>query len=224
MKAFRDPKQQQPQQQPQYYGMPMQTSSNVTYAPQQQQISTGDKILNDFKNVFDKIATLGQEPTKVPSGVSLLEEPAPAPIRNYKSTNKPTKAPKKVLTPAEKLMKVTAGKATPSDAEVSTFRKNMTTDSIDEFIEGLDNSDWKVKVRAIFGLNICGEVFGYETVAHTKGAIQGLMSAPQKSLKEQASKFYQIIQKVIPGGAPVVLPTAQANVQSNDEVIDFSAE
>ena len=150
------------------------------------------------------------------------------------SFDSPKVAPKQISnTPAAKLMKITGNRANATNGELSAFKNGATTDSIEELVAGLGNSDWKVKVRAIAGLDICGELFGYGTVSQTKDEIERLTKAPQASLKKAANSFYPKIKDVEPTGLPEE-PSAfdfgaeegdgtVTSATANDEVIDFGA-
>ena len=135
-------------------------------------------------------------------------------------------------TPAKKFMKITGGRALPTNGEISTLKSTITPESIDEFIEGLENTDWKVKVRAVYGLEVAGEKYGIGTVASTKNEIEKLKSAPQASLRSSATRFYASIENVEPEPVPET-PSAftftnEKNTNSVPEddgsIIDFSVE
>ena len=140
------------------------------------------------------------------------------------------KAKKVADTPAAKLMKISGNRANATNGELTAFRNSLTADSIEELIEGLGNSDWKVRVRAIAGLEICGEQFGFGAVAQVKEDVAKLTKAPQASLKNAANKFYAKIKDVEPTGLPEE-PSAfdfgneetTNEATANDEVIDFGA-
>lgn len=114
----------------------------------------------------------------------------------------PTKKAKSVDTPAAKLMKVTGGRALPTNGEITAFRETANEDSILELMEGLKSGDWKVKVRAIAGLDVIGEALGYGPVANVKDDVEKLCNAPQSSLKSVATKFYEKVKDVEPEAIP----------------------
>ena len=143
-----------------------------------------------------------------------------------------TKAKKVSDSPAAKLMKISGNRANATNSELTAFRNAITPESIEELIEGLSNSDWKVRVRAIAGLEICGEHFGYGAVAQVKEDVAKLTKAPQASLKNAANKFYANIKDVEPTGLPEEPSAfdfggddenAPTEATANDEVIDFGA-
>jgi hypothetical protein len=105
-------------------------------------------------------------------------------------------------TPVAKLLKVTGGKLLPTNAEISAFRGALTVDSLAELKAGLGDSDWKVKVRAITGLECFGEKYGYGTVADLKAQVSALKAAPQASLRTAAGRFFEAIKNE----EPVPLP------------------
>jgi hypothetical protein len=133
-------------------------------------------------------------------------------------------------TPAAKLMKISGNRANATNGELTQFRNTLSADSIEELIEGLKATDWKVRVRAISGLDICGEKFGYGAVSQTKDDVEKLTKAPQASLKNVAGKFYEKIKDVEPTGIPEE-PSAFDFVDERDaaaqtgheEVINFTA-
>jgi hypothetical protein len=148
-----------------------------------------------------------------------------------KTFDMPTAKPKETFdTPAAKLMKVTGNRAIATNGEITQFKNAVTAESIEELFAGLKASDWKVRVRAIAGLDVCGEKFGYGAVAEIKGEIEKLTKAPQASLKGAAAKFFAKIKDVEPTGIPEepsAFDFADANdgeaPAGDDEVIDFGA-
>jgi len=120
---------------------------------------------------------------------------AAAPPKKLSST-----IPKKPVpnTPAKKLMRVVGGRALATQNEIEQFRSNATPESIDEFIEGLEDSDWKVKMRAVIGLETCGQVFGLGVIAKAKNTVQLLTTSPQMSLRNASNRLYQSIKDVEP--------------------------
>lgn len=132
---------------------------------------------------------------------------------------------------AAKLLKVTGNRALPTNGELTAFRNAIEAEHIDELVAGLDNQDWKVRVRAIAGLDIAGEKFTYGAVSNVKDKVAKLLTAPQASLKGAASKFYAKIKDVEYTGIPEA-PSAfdfgaaegeAEAVVAQDEVIDFGA-
>ena len=119
-----------------------------------------------------------------------------------KSAKKSEKAPKIEETPAQKLLKITGGRALPTNGELTIFKQNANEDSIEELMEGLKNTDWKVKVRAIAGLDAIGSILGYGPIANCKNDVAQLLDAPQASLKGFADKFYNKIKDVEPEALP----------------------
>lgn len=133
-------------------------------------------------------------------------------------------------TPAAKLMKITGNRANATNGEITQFKNAAEADAIEELIAGLKAADWKVRVRAIAGLDVCGEKFGYGAVAETKADVEKLTKAPQASLKNAAAKFFAKIKDVEPTGIPEepsAFDFADANEgeapAGDDEVIDFGA-
>jgi hypothetical protein len=103
------------------------------------------------------------------------------------------------LTPAKKLMKVTGGRPLANADELRAFHDALSVESIAELVVGLDDADWKVRVRAILGLELAGERYGLQAVAHAKPRVLGLNGSPQASLRTAAVRFYQAIKDVKPG-------------------------
>ncbi|KAH0786934.1 epsin N-terminal-likey (ENTH) domain containing protein [Histomonas meleagridis] len=109
----------------------------------------------------------------------------------------------RAVTPAAKLLLVSKNRSFPTNAELTQFKETCYPDSYPELIEGLSNPDWRVKLRAIAGLDIFGNKYGIGTVAGTKDTIALLAkSAVQSSLKSMASRFYNIIKDVEPVAPP----------------------
>lgn len=133
-------------------------------------------------------------------------------------------------TPASKLLKITGNRALPTNGELNSFRNICTPESIAELKAGLNNADWKVKVRAIHGLEIYGEKYGIGTTADTKDTIAKLKTAPQASLRSAAEKFYSKIENVEPV-APPETPSAfnfgpadeNAAAQGGEQEFNFQA-
>jgi hypothetical protein len=108
------------------------------------------------------------------------------------------KKPTALLSPAKKLMKVTGGRALATAAELTTFKDSFTVESIEELSIGLEDPEWKVRTRAILGLEIIAEQYGLPAVARVKNRILGLNGAPQASLRTAANRFYAAIKDVVP--------------------------
>lgn len=219
----------QPRAQPQYN---QSTYGAATYQPQmppQPEKSTNEKIKEAFDNFGNKIVEVftptSNEPAQVTS-VSLLDE-APQPTSKAPVVQKQKTTKKFVhLTPAKKFIKTTSGNAKPTQAEENTFVNNMVETSIDELIEALNDQDWKVKARACRGLELCAEHFGFEKIHPAKSTIQGLVSAPQKSL-QLASKSLLDKMASAPTGFSFAQTSAQPATESapvSDEVINFGEE
>ena len=105
-------------------------------------------------------------------------------------------------TPAAKLLKVTGNRPIPTNGELNAFKAALTPDCLMELRAGLANNDWKVKVRAIAGLECYGQKFGFGTVADNKQAVEALKAAPQASLRGAANRFYDEIKDVEPEAPP----------------------
>jgi hypothetical protein len=135
-------------------------------------------------------------------------------------------------TPAAKLLKVSGGRALPTNGELNAFKGALTPDSLVELKFGLLDSDWKVKVRAIAGLECYGEKFGFGPVADQKSVIEGLKQAPQTSLRSNAARFYEAIKDVEPSVAPSAFDLEGGDAEAVEEhvaddekqMIDFGSE
>lgn len=142
------------------------------------------------------------------------------------------KKKKTALSPAKKLLKVTGGRALANAQELTTFKQNITIESISELAEGLRSSEWKSAVRAILGLEVAGEVYGLPAVAKTKNEVFTLTGAPQQTLRTAAQRFYETIKEVQPKDPTVEQATAfnfgdsGSNIiqgeQLNPEEMEFS--
>ena len=77
----------------------------------------------------------------------------------------------RATTPAGKLLLITGNRSFPTNAELMKFKSTCFPDSYLELVNGLDNSDWRVKLRAISGLDIFGNKYGIGTVAGLKDQI-----------------------------------------------------
>jgi hypothetical protein len=105
------------------------------------------------------------------------------------------KPPAPTDTPTAKLLKVPGGRALPTNGELSAFKGALTPDSLPELKQGLRDPDWKVKLRAIGGLECFGEKYGFGTVADLKDQVEAIKAAPQSSLRTAATRFDQIKNK-----------------------------
>jgi hypothetical protein len=218
---------------PQYSNTPTSQYGTTTYQPEnfvpqqkQQEGTFLDKTENFFKAIGKDIEKVfvGEEPKETSLGrISLLEEPQPV-VKSKPVTSKKNFAKKQSLTPAKKFMRVKSGKAQASPQEESALIENLDASMIAEFIEALDDKDWKVKVRAIRGLELSGQTFGYDDILPCKSTISELCYAPQLSLKTAASNFLELLNSAPTGGfvftqsSPVEPVIA---VQPNDEIINF---
>jgi hypothetical protein len=140
--------------------------------------------------------------TRQLTGGSLLDEGGPvAPQRAHARENalRPARHPPANATPAKKLLKVTGGRALANADELRAFHDALSVESIAELVAGLDDPEWKVRVRAILGLELAGERYGLQAVAHAKQKILSLNGAPQASLRTAAVRFYGAIKDVRPG-------------------------
>jgi hypothetical protein len=137
------------------------------------------------------------------SGISLVDQLDTADVhRSSARTRERQVKPKKPvvpLTPAKKLLKVTGGRAMATADELRAFHDSLTVESIAELAVGLTHEEWKVRVRAILGLELCGERYGLQAVAHVKSEVLSLTGAPQASLRTAATRFHGAIRLVTPG-------------------------
>lgn len=141
------------------------------------------------------------EKSKNMTNATLIDPYTPPPSSHNVSHRELNQAKKKKgppLSPAKKLMKVTGGRALANGQELTTFKQNITVESINELAEGLQNKEWKSALRAILGLEVAGEVYGLPAVAKTKNEILTLTGAPQASLRTAAQRFYASIKDVEP--------------------------
>lgn len=179
---------QQQQQQQQIY------SSNGLYYQESYSGPTNTPQVTGTAGVID-------DKTKNLTNATLIDPYAPPPSSGNVSHRELTQVKKKKgppLSPAKKLMKVTGGRALANGQELTTFKQNISVDSINELAEGLQSKEWKVAVRAILGLEVAGEVYGLPAVAKTKNEILTLTGAPQASLRTAAQRFYASIKDVEP--------------------------
>jgi hypothetical protein len=133
---------------------------------------------------------------------SLLDDGEPAPAqRTHARENplRPARRPPVNLTPAKKLLKVTGGRPLASADELRAFHDALSVESIAELVAGLDDPEWKVRVRAILGLELAAERYGLPAVAHAKQKVRSLNGAPQASLRTAAIRFFGAIKDVRPG-------------------------
>jgi hypothetical protein len=105
-------------------------------------------------------------------------------------------------TPAAKLLRITGNRALPTNGELNAFRGALTPGAIAELEAGLADTDWKVRVRAIGGLECYGEKFGWGPVANSKDAIAKLVGAPQASLRAAATRLFQVVKDTEPTPPP----------------------
>jgi hypothetical protein len=137
------------------------------------------------------------------SGTSLVDQlDAPGVQRSSERSLQRQGKPKKPvvpLTPAKKLLKVTGGRAMATADELRAFHDSLTIESIAELAAGLTHEEWKIRVRAILGLELCGERYGLQAVAHVKSEVLSLTGAPQASLRTAATRFHGAIRLVSPG-------------------------
>ena len=208
---------------PQYRPPPANPSPYSQPQPQEQYGQYGTQPQAQYTPAFNPPPRRGQF-DNIQQDVSWAKPGFDAPKAKPKQTSD---------TPAAKLMKITGNRANATNGELTAFRNAITPESIEELIAGLGNSDWKVRVRAISGLDVCGEHFGYGAVAQTKDDVAKLTKAPQASLKNAANKFYAKIKDVEPTGLPEEPSAfdfaaaddegAVTSATTNDEVIDFGA-
>jgi hypothetical protein len=121
---------------------------------------------------------------------------------NARERESPLRAARKApanLTPAKRLLKVTGGRALATAEELRAFHDALSLECIEELTAGLNDPDWKVRVRAILGLELVGERYGLQAVAQTKQLVLSLNGAPQASLRTAAVRFYGAIKGVKPG-------------------------
>lgn len=220
------------QQQPQYqyqqpqgdFSQPM-YGAQPTYQPQQPMYQQ---------------QTYQPEPQPIPPPMPAY---APAPQRgqfdaiqkdvswaNKKSIDAPVRKVETKSTPAAKLLKVTGNRALPTNGELTAFRNAISPESVEELTAAVTSSDWKVRVRAIAGLEIAGETYGLGAVAGVKAEVEKNTRAPQASLKSFANRFYEKIKDVEPTGLPEEPSAfdfgsaeAEEAPAGDDEVIDFGA-
>lgn len=163
---------------------------------------------------------------KTMTNTSLIDPYTPAPSSgnvSHKELNQVKKKKGPPLSPAKKLMKVTGGRALATGQELTTFKQNITIDSINELAEGLQSKEWKSAVRAILGLEVAGEVYGLPAVAKTKNEILTLTGAPQASLRTAAQRFYASIKDVEPK-EPTVEETPAFNFGTDSSSNIISAD
>jgi hypothetical protein len=120
-------------------------------------------------------------------------------------------------TPTSKLLKVTGARAMPTNGELTAYGAALTPDAIDELRIGLNDPDWKVKVRAISGLEVYGGKFGLGPVASVKDRIDALKGAPQASLRTVATRFFEAIKDVQPTADPSAFDFAGDAPQPADD-------
>ena len=222
---------QQPMYQQTAQGYGTSTYQPANYQPQQaqQQQNFFDKtgqFFTELGNDIQKVFT-GEESKELKmTKSSLLEEgPVDAKPKATYGTGQKKFAKKAALSPAKKFMKVTSGKAQASQSEENALVEKLDASMIEEFKEALEDKDWKVKVRAIRGLELCGNTFGYDDIYPVKGTITSLTGAPQLSLKTAANNFLKVLNDARTGqikiSAPQPAQTVEDVVKPSDEVISF---
>lgn len=226
----------EPQQPANTYTSPYGTATYqpTNFVPQQkQEASFLDKTENFFKDMgkgIEKVFVGEESKQATLNKTSLLDEPQP--VVKSKSFGAAKKTGKKqALSPAKKFMKVTSGKAQASPQEENALIEKLDASMIPEFMEALEDKDWKVKVRAIRGLELCGQTFGFDDILPCKSTISDFCVAPQLSLKTAANNFLKVLNSAPAGGfsfakkaeAVAAQPEAETvtAVQPNDEVINF---
>lgn len=130
---------------------------------------------------------------------------------------------------AAKLLRVTGGRALPTNGELKQFSAACSPKNIEELLEGAKNEDWKVKVRALHGLEIAGQKFGFGTVCSIKDDIEDCLDAPQASLRTVAERFYDKIKNAKPTDVHSAFKfvastnaTSPTDQNTDDFVIDFT--
>jgi hypothetical protein len=148
--------------------------------------------------------------------VSWTRKAAPVAARPARSGDSPT----------AKLLKVPGGRAIPTNGELTAYGASLTPDSVEELRQGLGDADWKVKVRAIAGLEVFGGKYGLGTVASVKEQVEALKGAPQASLRTAATRFFDAIKDVEPTAEPSAFDfNADGAVEGEDaQGFDFGTE
>jgi hypothetical protein len=128
--------------------------------------------------------------------------------------------------PTAKLLKVPGGRAIPTNGELSAYGAALTPDSVDELRQGLSDADWKVKVRAISGLEVYGGKYGLGPVATVKDQVEALKGAPQASLRTAATRFFEAIKDVEPTADPSAFDFDEAGAVEGEDAqgFDFGTE
>jgi hypothetical protein len=109
-------------------------------------------------------------------------------------------------------------------AELTEFKDSLTVESIDELSVGLEDKDWKVKTRAILGLEIVAEQYGLPAVAKVKNQILSLNGAPQASLRTAAQRFYAAIKDVVPLDPAVEISAFSFMDGKDEEAVEENSE
>jgi hypothetical protein len=127
--------------------------------------------------------------------------------------------------PVAKLLCISGGRALPTNGELAAFRGALTAGGLAELRAGLADPDWKVKVRAIAGLECFGAKYGYGTVADLKPQVAALKGAPQASLRTAAGRFFEAIkdaEPVPPPEEPSAFDLGAGEADAGEENFDFS--
>jgi hypothetical protein len=173
---------------------------NATYQPNGRKVAREEKsfldktenFLKDVTNDIQKVFVGEETKESRLTGTSLLDAPEVAP-KSFTPTKKTFK--KQALPPAKKFLKVSTGKPQPTPQEENALIEKLDPSMIQEFIAALEDSDWKVKVRAIRGLEICGDKYGYSEIFPVRPTINGFKGAPQLSLKKASAEFIEKLEK-----------------------------
>ena len=222
---------QQPMYQQGQQGYGTTTYQPANYQPQQAQqpqsfLDKTGQFFTEIGNDIQKVFT-GEESKELKMTKSSLLEEQPQDLKPKATygTGQKKFAKKAALSPAKKFMKVTSGKAQASQAEENALTEKLDASMIEEFKQGLEDKDWKVKVRAIRGLELCGNTFGFDDIYSVKPAITSLTGAPQLSLKTAANNFLQVLNDARTGVIKITPPQPTQQVEEvakpSDEVISF---
>ena len=152
------------------------------------------------ESAYQRPAAQGPEKRENLATTTLTSDVAQRPVARREPGMSMAKPKRSVgaISPAKKLMKVTGGRAMANAQELTAFRDSFTAESIDELCTGLEDKDWKVKVRAILGLEVIAEAYGLPAVARAKQSVLSLTGSPQQSLRTAAIRFYAAIKDVEP--------------------------
>jgi hypothetical protein len=105
-------------------------------------------------------------------------------------------------TPTSRLLKITGNRALPTNGELNKYKECLTPDAADELRIGIGDADWKVRVRAVTGMECYGDKFGYGPLAHMKHAVEQLIGTPQSSLRTVAARVYEKMKNASPTAVP----------------------